>query len=65
MKIELGKQPLARNGDEQDLIDAKHVLCIFSNDPNPARATKKRMIRRLRRSSKLIVKNELMDHGTE
>ena len=58
MKIELGKRPLARNGDEYDLIKGKHILCVFSNDPNPARQTKKRMIRRLRRSSKIITKTE-------
>ncbi len=61
MNIEYGKKSLPRNRDEQDFLRAKNILCVFSNSPNPARKTKLRLVRRLRRSSKIIIKKQLHD----
>lgn len=57
MKIEHGKKAVARNGNEQDAIYARHILCVLINDSKQVRRTKKRMARRLRRSGKIILKN--------
>lgn len=59
MKIEYGKKSNPINGDEHDFLKAKNIVNVFSNNPNPARKTKKKLIRRLRRSSKIILKIEI------
>lgn len=62
MKVHFTKKAYAVNGDEHDYLHGKKWLCVFKNNPNPARKTKRKMTRRLRASSKIIArmfKNEI------
>jgi hypothetical protein len=57
-KINYGKKAAPINGDEEDFLQGKRVLAVFYNSPIPARKTKRRMNKRLRRSQRAIEKTE-------
>jgi hypothetical protein len=56
MKIEPKEKAI--NGDEVDVLDARHLLCVFCK-PGVARKSKRRINRRWRRRLKLEDKDEI------
>lgn len=60
MKIEYKRKSYPRSGDECDLIHGKGIYCYLKKARN-VRRIKKYLVRRLRRSSAYIIKNELND----
>lgn len=59
MKIEYNKKPIARTGDEYDLICWRKVYFNSNrSDVNEVRRIKRQMNKRLRVSGKIIVKQD-------